>query len=125
MMLKEANQAFLDIGLALENLGDVDLQSLVGAIGTGIHGTGKRLRILSSHLVGGRLIDGRGEVVEFSMERNADFILTAKVSLGALGIFTALRLRLVPAFRLHRREWCARIEDCMRLAGALSDGGCG
>lgn len=113
MMLREANRAFLDLGLALENLGDVDLQSLVGAIGTGTHGTGRRLHILSHHLIGGRLVNGRGEIVEFPMERDSEFVLAARVALGALGIFTALRLRLVPAFRLHRREWCAHIEDCL------------
>jgi FAD/FMN-containing dehydrogenase len=63
MMLKDANKAFLDHGLALENLGDVDLQALVGAIGTGTHGTGKNLHILSNHLVGGKLVNGKGEVV--------------------------------------------------------------
>ncbi|MEW6116535.1 MAG: D-arabinono-1,4-lactone oxidase [Nitrospirota bacterium] len=113
MMLREANRAFLDLGLALENLGDVDLQSLGGAIGTGTHGTGKRLHILSHHLIGGRLINGRGELIEFSMERDPDFVLAARVVLGTLGIFTALKLRLVPVFHLHRKEWCTHIEDCM------------
>jgi FAD/FMN-containing dehydrogenase len=113
MMLKEANQAFLEHGLALENLGDVDLQALVGAIGTGTHGTGKRLRIISNHLVGGRLVNGKGETVEFSLETDHDLTLAARVALGALGIFTELKLRLVPAFKLHRREWCTHIEDCM------------
>jgi FAD/FMN-containing dehydrogenase len=113
MMLKEANQAFLKHGLALENLGDVDLQALAGAIGTGTHGTGRRLRILSNHLVGGRLVNGKGEVVEFSLESDRDFTLAARVSMGSIGIFTELRLRLVPAFKLHRREWCTHIDDCM------------
>jgi FAD/FMN-containing dehydrogenase len=113
MMLKEANQAFLEHGLALENLGDVDLQALVGAIGTGTHGTGKNLHILSNHLVGGRLVNGKGEVVDFSMEKDRDLTLAARVALGSLGIFTQLRLRLFPAFQLHRKEWCTHIEDCM------------
>jgi FAD/FMN-containing dehydrogenase len=110
MMLKEANQAFLEYGLALENLGDVDLQALVGAIGTGTHGTGKRLRIISNHLVGGRLINGKGEIVAFSLEEDPDLTLAARVALGTIGIFTELRLKLLPAFKLHRREWCTHIE---------------
>lgn len=59
------------------------------------------------------MVTGTGEIVEFSMEKNPDFLRAARVSLGTLGIFTALRLRLVPAFRLHRREWCTQIDDCM------------
>jgi FAD/FMN-containing dehydrogenase len=121
MMLKEANQAFLKHGLALENLGDVDLQALAGAIGTGTHGTGKRLRILSNHLVGGRLVNGKGEVVEFSLENDRDFTLAARVAMGSIGIFTELRLRLVPAFKLHRREWCTHIDDCMANLDRLAE----
>jgi len=113
MMLKEANETFLEHGLALENLGDVDLQALSGAIGTGTHGTGRQLRIISNHLVGGRLINGKGEIVDFSLENDRDLTLAARVALGSLGIFTRLKLRLFPAFKLHRREWCTHIEDCM------------
>jgi FAD/FMN-containing dehydrogenase len=122
MMLKEANQAFLELGLALENLGDVDLQALVGAIGTGTHGTGKRLRIISNHLVGGKLVNGKGEIVEFSLEGDPDLTLAARVSLGTLGIFTELKLKLIPAFKLHRREWCTHIEDCMANLDRLVEG---
>jgi FAD/FMN-containing dehydrogenase len=113
MMLKEANKAFLKVGLALENLGDVDLQSLVGAIGTGTHGTGRHLHILSTHLVGGRMIDGTGNIREFSLDSDPEFLLASRVSLGTLGIFTSLKLRLFPAFRLHRLEWCTHIDECM------------
>jgi FAD/FMN-containing dehydrogenase len=121
MMLKDANKAFLDHGLALENLGDVDLQALVGAIGTGTHGTGKNLHILSNHLVGGKLVNGKGEVVSFSLENDRDLTLAARVALGSLGIFTELRLRLFPAFKLLRREWCTHIEDCMVNLDRLID----
>ncbi|GAB6057976.1 D-arabinono-1,4-lactone oxidase [Desulfonatronum parangueonense] len=112
-MLKDANEIFLEHGLALENLGDVDLQALAGAIGTGTHGTGRNLRIISNHLVGGRLVNGKGEIVDFNIKDDHDFTLAARVALGTLGIFTELRLRLLPAFHLHRKEWCTHIEDCM------------
>ena len=39
----------------MENLGDVDVQALAGAIATGTHGTGSRLRSLSNQVVGLRL----------------------------------------------------------------------
>lgn len=113
MMLKEAGKALLDADLAMENLGDVDYQALVGAVGTGTHGTGKRLKILSAHLTGVRLVSGTGEILEFSIDEDPEFIRAAKVSLGVLGIFTSMRIRLLPAYRLHRRECCTHIDECM------------
>jgi FAD/FMN-containing dehydrogenase len=112
-MLKDANKLFLEHGLALANLGDVDLQMLTGAISTGTHGTGRNLRILADHVVGGAFMNGRGELVEFSLDKDHDLTLAARVALGSLGIFTELRLKLLPAFQLHRQEWCTHIEDCM------------
>ncbi|HWM08656.1 MAG TPA: FAD-binding protein, partial [Solirubrobacteraceae bacterium] len=38
-------------GLALPNLGDIDAQSLAGALATGTHGTGARLPNLSAQVV--------------------------------------------------------------------------
>jgi FAD/FMN-containing dehydrogenase len=111
--LKEAGKSLLDLGLAMENLGDVDLQSLVGAVGTGTHGTGKRLKILSAHLIGVRMVIGTGDIVEVSYDDDPELIKAARVSLGVLGIFTSLTLRLSPAFKLHRRECCTHIDDCL------------
>ena len=42
--LRELNLALDAHGLAVENLGDIDVQSLAGATATGTHGTGSRLR---------------------------------------------------------------------------------
>ena len=47
-----------------------------------------------------------------------DLLEAARVSLGALGVVTAARLQLVPAYRLHERDWKIGIEDC--LAGLES-----
>ncbi len=113
MMLKETGGALLEHGLAMENLGDVDYQALVGAVGTGTHGTGRHLKILSAHLVEVGLVTGTGEIRRVSIADDQDFIQAAKVSLGVLGIFTSMRLRLLPAYRLHRRECCTHIDDCM------------
>ncbi|HEU0024408.1 MAG TPA: FAD-binding protein, partial [Thermoleophilaceae bacterium] len=44
--------------LALENQGDIDAQTLAGAIATATHGTGGRFRNLSSQVVGMRIVDG-------------------------------------------------------------------
>lgn len=113
MVLHQAGEALVKIGLALTNLGDVDVQTLAGAISVGTHGTGKTLRNLSGMLTGVRLIDGCGEVREISEEDDPDFIRAARVSLGTLGIFVRLKLNLLPAFQLRRQEWCTHVDDCL------------
>src|SRR6185312_2609494 len=86
-------------GLAMENQGDVDPQTLAGAISTATHGTGATFGNLPSQVVGIRLVDGTGEVREL---REGDELRAARVSLGALGAISAVTLRCVPAFTIHR-----------------------
>lgn len=101
-------------GLAMENLGDVDYQAIAGAIGTATHGSGSTLGNLSSTLIGGRLVNGGGEVVPFGADAGEDeddpLLRAAQVSLGSLGILTSLTLRLEPAHQLHRMNSMAHIE---------------
>jgi FAD/FMN-containing dehydrogenase len=122
MMLKEAGRTFHGLGLAMANLGDVDLQALVGAIGTGTHGTGKDLQILSAHLIGGRMVTGRAEAVDFGIEGQPGLVNAVRVSLGALGILTELRLQLLPVYELERKEWCTHIEGCLFHLDELIEG---
>jgi len=100
-------------GLALANQGDVDVQALAGALATGTHGTGAELGSLSSQLAGVRLVSGEGEVVDVAGEADPELLAAARVSLGALGVVTAARLRLVPAYRLHERVWRVGIAACL------------
>jgi FAD/FMN-containing dehydrogenase len=114
------NRSLWRIGLAVPNTGDVDVQTIGGAIATGTHGSGRRLGNLATMLVGGRLVDGRGEVVDFSIEDDPALVRAARVSLGAFGVLTRLRLALLPAFELRRREWCTSVDTCMEhLEGLL------
>ena len=94
--VREAGDDLLAVGLALEYLGDVDYQTVAGAIGTGTHGTGTRYPNISGQLIGGRLVTGTGEVIELSAKRDPELLRAARVSLGTLGIFTAVRLRARP-----------------------------
>jgi FAD/FMN-containing dehydrogenase len=120
--LKEASRALLEIGLAFPNLGDVDYQTVAGIVGTGTHGTGAQLKIISDSLQGVRLLTGQGEALEISDEQDTEFLRAARVSLGALGIFTALTFKLSEAARLRRREWCTHLDDCLHHLEELIDG---
>jgi len=96
-ILKDAGPLLHAHGLALENLGDVDVQTLAGAVSTGTHGTGHTLGNLSSRVVGIRAVRADGEVASWEKAEDPEGLQAARVSLGLLGIFTALRVRCVPA----------------------------
>jgi FAD/FMN-containing dehydrogenase len=102
-----------EAGMALANQGDVDVQALAGAISTGTHGTGATLGSLSSQIVGLRVVTAGGETLEIDGEREPDLLAAARVSLGVLGVITAARLQLVPAYRLHERVWRVGIDECL------------
>jgi len=95
--LKTLGNLLFEQGLAQENLGDIDVQSIAGAISTGTHGTGIHFGTLSTQVEGLTLVTATGEVVECSPEHNPDIFRAAQVALGALGVIAKVRLRVVPA----------------------------
>ena len=105
-------------GLAMENQGDVDPQTLAGAISTATHGTGAGYGNLSSQVVGVRLVDGTGEVRDL---RAGDELRAARVSLGALGAISAVTLRCVPAFTIHRLDEPRPLDDVLSRFDELVD----
>ncbi|MGJ9411537.1 D-arabinono-1,4-lactone oxidase [Aeromicrobium sp. CF4.19] len=109
--LHELNPQLLALGLALPNLGDVDPQSVAGAISTGTHGTGGRLHGIAAAVAGLQIVTGSGDVVEVDEEH--PWFGAARVGLGALGILTEVTLQCVPAFLLHAREEPAALSDVM------------
>lgn len=100
--LHELNPQLNALGLALPNLGDVDPQSVAGAVSTGTHGTGGRLFGISAAVVGVQLVTGDGEVLQ--IDEGHEWFGASRLSLGALGIVTEVTLQCVPAFLLHARE---------------------
>ncbi len=101
------------LGLALENLGDVDVQALGGALATGTHGTGRTLPNLSARVSGMRLLLADGSLRVLRAEDDAEQLAAARVSLGALGVVTAARIDCVPAYRLHERVERMPIDACL------------
>ncbi len=110
-VLAELNEELHRLGLAMENLGDIDRQTVAGAIATGTHGTGAKLRNISSQVEGMELVLADGSLRELSATGDPDLLRAARVSIGALGAVTAVTLRCVPAFTLHRVDTpCPREE---------------
>jgi L-gulono-1,4-lactone dehydrogenase len=99
-------------GLALPNLGDIDAQSLAGALATGTHGTGARLQNLSAQVEALELVHGAGERRTLTRD-DGDLLRAARVGLGSLGIVTAVTLRCVPAFRLRGVDTTLPLEEVL------------
>lgn len=104
--LGQISDTLWEHGLAFENLGDIDVQTIAGATATGTHGTGAKLRNLSSALRAVELVDGSGAVRELTPDDadGGDAWRAARVSVGALGVVTAITLQTVPAFVLRGQD---------------------
>jgi FAD-linked oxidoreductase len=102
--LHELGRPLAQAGLALENQGDIDRQSISGAISTATHGTGAALANLSAQIAGLRLVTASGEVIEVDAESDPETYLAARVSIGALGVISAVRIQCVPLYTLHRHD---------------------
>ena len=102
--LHDLSETLWGHGLAFENLGDIDVQTIAGATATGTHGTGSRLRNLSAGLHALQLVSGLGDVVEIDETTDADAWRAARVSVGALGVVTEVTFKAVEAFAIHARE---------------------
>jgi len=102
-------------GRALPNLGDIDAQTLAGAIATGTHGTGARHRGLADQVRALELVTADGAVRTCSPSENADVFAAARVGLGALGILVSVTLQTVPAFHLHAIEAARPLDGALEL----------
>lgn len=100
-------------GLALENQGDVDVQALAGAVSTGTHGTGPLLGSISTQVDALRIVTATGDIIECSRQAEADVFRAAQVSLGALGVIVAVRMRLLPRYRLHEQARREPLDACL------------
>jgi FAD-linked oxidoreductase len=90
--------------LALENMGDIDRQTIAGAISTGTHGTGARFGGLATQIVALTLVTADGSVRHISETENAALLPAARLGLGALGIVVDVTVRCVPEFVIHALE---------------------
>ncbi len=91
-------------GLAMENLGDIDRQTIAGATSTGTHGTGGAFRGLAAQLVAVTLVTAEGGILRVSGTENAELLPAVRLGLGALGILVDVTVQCVPAFALHALE---------------------
>jgi len=118
--LRDLSAALWERGLAMENLGDIDRQTLAGAISTATHGTGAELRNLSAQVEALELVLADGSVLEVSERTDPEAYRAARVGLGALGVIYSVTLRAVPAFVLHRVDAPHPIEEILASLDELA-----
>ena len=111
--LRELSRRLAAEGLALENLGDIDAQSVAGAISTATHGTGARLPNLSAQVIELTLVLADGSTLACSRTLEGEVFGAARVGLGALGAIAEVTLRCVPAFTLRGVDAPAPLADTL------------
>lgn len=98
--LHEVGPLLANYGLALQNMGDIEKQTLAGAISTGTHGTGVTLGSLSSMVTAWSFVDGTGKFRECRRDNTA-LSESLHVSLGLLGILIQVTIQTIPLYSLH------------------------
>jgi L-gulono-1,4-lactone dehydrogenase len=113
------------LGLALHNLGDIDRQTVAGAVATGTHGTGGRCASLSAQVAALEMVAGDGSLVRAGRDGSVDeraLLAGGRLGLGALGIVTAVTFLVEPSFTLHAVEepmtWSQVVDGFEDLASA-------
>ncbi len=113
--LHELNTALQRLDLSLHNMGDIQEQTIAGAISTGTHGTGGVVSSLGSQVAGLEIVVGDGSLLRADSVENPDVLDVARVGLGALGILTSVTLRVEPLFILEAHEspmdWDQAMDD--------------
>jgi FAD-linked oxidoreductase len=120
--LRKLNAGLAAFDLAMANLGDIDRQTVSGAISTGTHGTGARLGGLATQVVGLELVTADGSVLSCSAEENPEVFAAARISVGALGVITSLTLQCVPAFLLRAQEMPLPLTEVLGGFDEFADG---
>ncbi|MEV6603386.1 D-arabinono-1,4-lactone oxidase [Kutzneria sp. NPDC051319] len=119
--LHRLNAELHRLGMAMANLGDIDAQTISGAISTGTHGTGARLGGLSTQVRALELVLADGSVVTCSPDERPDLFSAARVGLGALGVISTVTLQCVPAFALQAREFPQPLDAILERFDPLCD----
>jgi L-gulono-1,4-lactone dehydrogenase len=122
MTLRTLNRTLALYGMALPNLGDVEYQTVAGALATGTHGTGAGFGCLATQVLGIELITGDGSVRTLTAGDDPDAFNAAKVSVGALGMVSSVTLQCVPAFNLEAVEEPLLLDETLERFDELVDG---
>ena len=111
--LRDLNDDWPTVGLALPNLGDINVQSIAGATRRPPTAPAPSFPNLATTIVGLEIVTGDGTMLRADEQNEPELLRVARVGLGALGILTEVTLRCVPAFNLHAVETIEPLTDVL------------
>jgi len=111
--LKNLGPVLDPINQALQNQGDIDEQSLAGAVSTGTHGTGIDLTCLSGFVEGFQLVTANGEILECNTTENSTIFEAGRVSLGSFGVLSQITMQNRPRYRLKEQIQLTPFNDIL------------
>jgi L-gulono-1,4-lactone dehydrogenase len=121
-VLRELNEELAGLGLALENMGDIDAQTVAGLISTGTHGTGAGLGNISARVEAVELVLADGSVRELTAAGDPELLRAARIGIGGLGALSAVTIRCFPAFTLRRVDSAHQLADVLDRFDELAEG---
>jgi FAD-linked oxidoreductase len=111
--LHRLNELLQHNGLGLTNMGDIDVQTVSGAISTGTHGTGRDSAGFAAQIAALELVLADGSVVQCSPTERPSLFSAARVGLGALGVISTVTFQAEPAFVLKADERPMPLDDVL------------
>jgi L-gulonolactone oxidase len=111
-VLRDLNGELAALGLGLENMGDIDAQTVAGAISTGTHGTGAGFGNISARVEAVEMVLADGSVRELTAA-DPELLRAARIGVGALGAISAVTLRCFPSFTLRREDSAHQLADVL------------
>ncbi|MBK5307094.1 MAG: FAD-binding protein [Frankiaceae bacterium] len=111
--LHRLNALLPEHGLGLTNMGDVDVQTVSGAVSTGTHGTGRDSAGFAAQIAGLELVLADGSVVMCSATERPELFAAARVGLGALGVISTVTFQAEKAFVLEADERPMPLDDVL------------
>jgi FAD-linked oxidoreductase len=101
-------------------MGDIQVQTVAGAISTGTHGTGRVSGSIAAQVAGLELVLASGEIVTCSEQENAELFQAARLGVGAVGYVTSVTFQTEQAFLLRAQEAPMRLDAVLSEFPALS-----
>lgn len=96
---------------SLMQQGDIDQQSLAGAVSTGTHGTGLNLHCISAYVEAFELLTASGDILTCSRQDNPNIFEAGRVSLGSLGILTKITMQNKPRYKLKEHMRLCSVKE--------------
>jgi FAD-linked oxidoreductase len=111
--LHRLNALLAQHGLGLTNMGDIDVQTVSGAISTGTHGTGRASGSIAHQVIGLELVLADGSLVSCSRTERPELFEVARVGLGALGVISTITFQAEQGFALQADERPMPLEEVL------------